>query len=151
MTAENMACPSLLRRCAIIVALLATPVAAQPFGDAIPSSFQGSYARSRTGCSDKKELAFLRVTANRLAYYEADEYLLLGVSYEGSPTNSSDIVPMFNGRFTVRQETNLLGETNLQLVLEKPNLLVRYSLKDNGEPDETHPDRWVRCPDGKRQ
>jgi hypothetical protein len=127
-----------------------TQSAAAPFGDPIPPAFRGTYARSVAGCSDKKELASLKVTEDHLAYYEADEYLLLGIAFEGS-IGISPSVPMFNGRFTVSQEANLLGEMNLSLVMEKPNVLVRYALKEDGEPDESHADRWVRCAAGKRQ
>ncbi|GAA3901170.1 hypothetical protein GCM10022276_19950 [Sphingomonas limnosediminicola] len=120
-----------------------------PYGDAIPKAFWGAYARSARGCADKNDLARLEVTADRLSYYEADEYLILGVAFEGSSDTLKDVVPMINGRFTARQETNILGELNLRLAMEKPNVLVRFIMKDNGEPDETQPDRWVRCPNGK--
>jgi hypothetical protein len=121
-----------------------------PYGDAIPKDFWGSYGRSAKGCTDKNDLARLDVTADHLAYYEADEYLILGVAFEGSSNTIKDVVPMINGRFTSRQETNILGEVNLRLAMEKPNVLVRFIMKDNGEPDETQPDRWVKCPHGKQ-
>jgi hypothetical protein len=57
---------------------------------------------------------------------------------------------MFNGRFTAREETNLLGEVNLRLEMEKPNVLVRYPLSDDGEPESAHADRWVRCAEEKQ-
>ena len=135
------------------IAGLLTLVAAaggMPYGDAIPKEFWGDYARSAAGCTNKDELAYLSVTADRLAYYEADEYLIVGKAFEGSSDTIKGIVPMMNGRFTARQETTMLGETNLRLAMEKPNILVRFSIKDDGEPDETHPDRWVRCPNGKK-
>lgn len=134
----------------LIAFAAASSPAAVPFRDLIPPAFRGLYARSAAACSDKQELAYLRVTEDRLAYYEADEFLLLGIAFEGSSKTSSDLVPMFNGRFTAREEANLLGEINLHLVMEKPTVLVRYGLKDDGEPDETHPDRWVRCAERKQ-
>lgn len=133
------------------VLVLAASGSALPYGDAIPKAFWGSYARSVAGCTDSKELARLDVTADHLAYYEADEYLVIGVAFDGSSDTIKELVPMINGRFTARQETNVLGELNLRLAMEKPNVLVRFIMKDNGEPDEAQPDRWVRCPNGKRK
>jgi hypothetical protein len=135
---------------ALLVTAPLQAAAGPPFRDAIPKAFWGTYARSAPACADSRELAYLKVTADQLAYYEADEFLLLGISFEGSMGSSRDVVPMLNGRFTARQETDLLGEVNLRLVLEKPNVLVRYRLGDDGQPDEAHPDRWIRCPEGKR-
>lgn len=116
-----------------------------PYRDPIPQVFWGRYARSAAACTDKAELAYLEVSAERLAYYEADEFLLLGIAFEGSPPDGHETVQMFNGRFTAREEANPLGELNLELALEKPGQLVRYPLKADGEPDTTHPDRWVLC------
>ena len=129
---------------------LASAAGGLPYGDAIPKEFWGSYARSARGCTDKNDLGRLDVTADRLAYYEADEYLIMGVAFQGSSDTIKEVVPMINGRFAARQETNILGEVNLRLAMEKPNILVRFIMKDNGEPDETQPDRWVRCPNGKQ-
>jgi hypothetical protein len=129
---------------AVLAGAFVTAAAGPPYRDPIPQAFWGSYARSATACSKEGELASLHVSEDRLAYYEADEFLLLGVALEGSAGNGL-AVPMFNGRFTTRQEANLLGEINLHLVMEKPTVLVRYPLKEDGEPDEAHPDRWFRC------
>lgn len=127
------------------LATFATHASSQPFRDPIPAASRGSYARNVKACGDPNEIASLTVTANRLAYYEADEFLILGIAFEGTPPGGRTSVPMFNGRFTARQEATPLGETNLQLAMVKPNELVRYPLKADGDPDETHPDRWFRC------
>jgi hypothetical protein len=135
-------------RSLILGALIAaTPAAGHPFRDQIPTAFQGIYGRTAASCSDPEEIAFLSVTADQLAYYESDEFLLLGISFEG-PAG-----PMFNGRFIAREETRIIGESNLQLVMETPDRLVRYQLADDaGEPAAGAPrDVWIRCPSGSLQ
>jgi len=127
--------------------MAATPVHGHPLKDPIPAPFHGLYGRSAASCSDPEEIAFLSVTADQLAYYESDEFLVLGIAFEGSKG------PMFNGRFIARQETHILGEGDLQLVLETPNRLVRYQLVDGtGEPaPNIQRDVWIRCPPSSLQ
>jgi hypothetical protein len=134
---------------ALLFALLFAPSATNvaPLRDPIPVAMRGIYGRTAASCNDPREIAFLKVTANRLAYYEADEFLLLGIAFEGtSPTGHAQ--PMLNGRFIARQETTIAGEGNLRLVLETPDRLVRYQLaQDEGEPAaDANRDVWIRCP-----
>lgn len=127
--------------------IAATPAAGHPFRDQIPAAFRGLYGRTAASCNDPDEIAFLSVTADQLAYYEADEFLLLGISFEG-PAG-----PMFNGRFIAREETRIIGEGDLQLVLETPDRLVRYRLTDGADEPAAGAQRdvWIRCPSGSLQ
>lgn len=40
---------------------------------------------------------------------------------------------------------------NVRMEMETPNLLIRYALKDGGEPDSEPANIWVRCPATKKQ
>lgn len=124
-----------------VAAIAATGAAAHPLRDPIPAAFQGLYGRSAASCNDPGEIAFLTVTADQLAFYEGDQYLLLGIAFEGS-------VPMFNGRFLTRGETQILGEGNLQLAMETPDRLVRRELADGADEPAADAERdvWIRCP-----
>jgi len=136
-----------MRNLVIGALIAATPAASHPFRDQIPAAFQGVYGRTAASCNDPDEIAFLSVTADQLSYYESDEFLLLGISFEG-PAG-----PMFNGRFIAREETRIIGEGNLQLVLETPDRLVRYQLADgaDGPAAGAQRDLWIRCPSGSFQ
>jgi len=110
--------------------------------DLIPPAFHGIYGRTAASCNDPDEIAFLAVSASQLSYYEADEYLMLGIAMEGSSG------PMLNGRFMSRMEGQIGGETNLQLILETPDRLVRLPLSENGDDPAPGAERdvWIRCP-----
>lgn len=126
----------------VAVLIAATPSSAHPAGDLIPLPFHGLYGRTAASCDDPDEIAFLYVGASELTYYEADEYLLLGIAMEGPDG------PVFNGRFISRMETQIGSEENLQLALESPDRLVRLPLgQDADEPaPQAQRDVWIRCP-----
>jgi hypothetical protein len=132
----------------VFAVILPLPATAHPFGDAIPKAFQGLYSRSDTSCRDPKELAFLKITEDALHYYEADEYLVMGISFEGSSSKNSGLVPMLKGRFLAREEISIVGDIDLELVMATPTKLIRYGLQKDGEIDEKHADVWIPCPAG---
>jgi hypothetical protein len=134
---------SLLASCGL---LMAAPIAAHPVGSLIPVEFHGLYARAPAACGDPNEIAFLRVSGDRLDYYEANEFLAMGIEFQGSTAKSLEAVPMFHGRFLVRSETQI-GDIDLRLVMETPRILARYALLENGEVNEAEADRWFRCPE----
>lgn len=86
------------------------------------------------------------MAADGIHYYEADDYLIIGVKFYGSSTKTGRSVPLFNGRFTGRSETQLLGEANARMEMETPNTLIRYVLRADGEPNPKPDNTWLRCP-----
>jgi hypothetical protein len=119
---------------------------AQALHDPIPEEFRGTFAPSLSHCRDPAGVEVIQVAADGVHYYEGDDYLLIGVNFSGSSTKSGRSVPLFNGRFTGRMETQLLGEVNARMEMENPNTLIRYALKADGEPNPTPVTTWVRCP-----
>lgn len=107
--------------------------------------FHGVFAPSRADCADAEGVNLISIDADGVHYYEGDDYLLIGVEFEGASTKSGKFVHLFNGRFTGRTETYLLGETNVRMEMETPTELVRFRIGDDGEPDRTHEDILFRC------
>jgi hypothetical protein len=114
--------------------------------DPIPIEFRGTYAPTINDCKNSNGVELIEVAANGVHYYEGDDYLLLGISFSGSSTKSGKFVPLFNGRFTGRMETQLLGEVNARMEMETPDTLIRYVLMEDGEPNPKAVNTWVRCP-----
>src|ERR1043166_77592 len=113
---------------ALLLGLTASAVGAEPFHDAIPKEFRGIFAPAQKDCRSKDGVEAITVDADGVHYYEGDDYLIIGVGFSGSSTRSGKMVPLFNGRFTGRTETRLLGEVNARMEMENPNLLIRYAL-----------------------
>lgn len=134
--------------CFLLTAILSTGAVGQPFGDSIPAAFRGTFAPSLKACGTPYGVDLIEVTANRVHYYEGDDYLLLGVAFEGESTSGKSMVPLFNGRFTGRMETQILGETTVRMEMDTPNMLVRYTFDADGNIDPKPADRLVRCPKG---
>lgn len=134
----------LLAICALAT-VTASAAAAPPFHDAIPMEFRGSYGATAAACGDRDGVNRIKVDADGVQYYEGNDYLILGVSFSGASAKTGKFIPLFNGRFTGRMETQLMGETNVRMELEAPDLLIRYVLDDDGEPKATATDSWVRC------
>lgn len=135
----------------IAAALLAiSPASGPPFHDAIPKDFWGTFASSLADCKAEYGVDLIYVSSDRIHYYEGDDYLLIGVAFGGASTKSGKQVPLFNGRFTGRSETQLLGEVNVRMEMETPNMLIRYVLKGDGEADPKPSNTWVRCPAEKK-
>lgn len=131
---------------ALAIACLATAARAQPFHNAIPAEFQGTFAPTLTDCRDPNGVELIQVAADGIHYYEGDDYLIIGVKFEGASTKSGKLIPLFNGRFTGRSETQLLGEVNARMEMETSETLFRYVLKSDGEVDAKAINAWVRCP-----
>jgi len=138
----------LLRQIALFAlpALTAGPALGLPFHDAIPREFLGTFGPNLAACKDKNGADLIEVLPDEVHYYEGDDYLLIGVAFGGASTKSGRMIPLFNGRFTGRTETRLLGEMNVRMEMETPNTLIRYVLKQDGEPETKPADTWVRCP-----
>ncbi len=119
---------------------------AQPFHDPIPIEFRGTFAPTLDACSDPDGVEQVEVAADDIHYYEGDDYLLIGVKFSGASTKSGEFVPLFNGRFTGRMETQLVGEVSARMEMETPNQLIRYALKEDGEVNTEPANVWFRCP-----
>ncbi len=130
----------------ILAALTPLSAQAQPLHGPIPEDFRGIYAPNLTHCRDNSSVEIIEVAADGVHYYEGDDYLLIGITFSGSSTKSGRFVPLFNGRFTGRMETQLMGEVNARLEMETPDTLIRYVLMEDGEPNPKAVNTWVRCP-----
>ncbi|WP_225009715.1 hypothetical protein [Novosphingobium percolationis] len=137
-----------MKKWIIALAITFTPVNsdAQPLHNPIPKEFHGVFATKISECKFPYEDRVISISSNGVHYYEGDDYLIMGIEFGGSSTKSGKLVPLFNGRFTGRNETKLLGEMNVRMEMETPNLLIRYALNDDGVPDPHPSDIWVRCP-----
>lgn len=119
--------------------------AAQPLRDAIPAEFIGTFAPTVAGCLNPDGVEIIEVAQDGIHYYEGDDYLLIGIAFSGLSTRSGNDIPLFNGRFTGRAETRLLGEVNMRMEMETPNLLIRYALDGDGDAVKPAANVWVRC------
>ncbi|WP_380784832.1 hypothetical protein [Sphingomonas sp. R86521] len=134
---------------ALAMASFPAIVDAAPLHDSIPKEFQGTFAPTAAGCRSSDGVEAIVVAADAIHYYEGDDYLLIGIQFGGSSTKSHNQVPLFNGRFTGRMETQLLGEVNARMEMETPDTLIRYAIKDDGEVDPAPVNTWIRCPGTK--
>lgn len=131
---------------AAAIACLSFPALAQPLHDPVPEGFRGKFAADLAECNDEDGVEVITVAADGIHYYEGDDYLLIGVKFFGPSTKSGKSVLLFNGRYTGRMETQLLGEVSARMELETPNMIVRYVLKRDGEVDPKPVNTWLRCP-----
>ncbi|MBX9897227.1 MAG: hypothetical protein K2Y17_04900 [Qipengyuania sp.] len=131
--------------CAVLAAITATSALAHPLHDAIPPEFRGTFAASSADCQNPHGVELIEVTADGIHYYEGDDYLLIGIKFQGSSTKSGNFIPLFNGRFTGRLESQLLGEVNARMEMETPDTLIRYAIAETGEPNPTPVNVWLRC------
>ena len=137
----------MIRWIIIASALIApSPSFSQPFHDQIPTTFQGTFAPSISECKAEYGVEVIEVKADGIHYYEGDDYLLIGVSFDGASTKSEEFIPLFNGRFTGRSETRILGEVTARMEMENPNTLIRYTMNSDGEANPKPVNIWVRCP-----
>lgn len=135
---------------AATVVLVPASLDAQPFHDPIPEEFRGTFAPTLADCRNEDRVDVIEVGGDGVHYYEGDDYLIIGVKFSGSSTKSGTFAPLFNGRFTGRMETQLLGEVNARMEMETPDTLIRYAIKDGGEVDPKPVNIWVRCPKAPR-
>ncbi|MFZ5744899.1 MAG: hypothetical protein ACOY7T_10550, partial [Pseudomonadota bacterium] len=80
-------------------------------------------------------------------HYEGNDYLLIGVAFLGATTKPGGSGDLFNGRFTSRSETMLLGESNIRMEIDESNknVMYRYPIGEDGEPIAARQVRSVRC------
>lgn len=139
-----------LRALIFLVAAFGTVTSAEakPFRDAIPAVFHGTFASSKSGCTDPEGVDQFTIDSESVSYYEGNDFLLLGIEFQGALTKGRGSGQLFNGRFTSRSETTLLGEHNIRFEIDDgdPNTLHRYALDDQGEPIAAREVKSVRCP-----
>lgn len=132
---------------AAVLLLSSGIVQAKPFHDEIPEVFRGTWATTSSGCSDPNGVEQFVIDGDSVNYYEGNDYLLLGVKYWGEMTKGGGSGSLFNGRFTGRTETALLGESSVRMEIDDRNksVLHRYPIGDDGEPIASREVRSVRC------
>lgn len=129
--------------------LVALPSAADAtaFHDQIPEKFRGTWASTVADCRDPDGVNQVFVDADSVNYYEGNDYLLLGIAFGGAMTRRGGSGDLFNGRFTGRAETNLLGESSIRMEIDDrdPNTMYRYPIGVDGEPIAAREAKDVRC------
>lgn len=116
--------------------------------DEISQVFRGTWAPTLKDCADPDGVNVFVIDGESVNYYEANDYLLLGIEFGGAMTKGDGSGALFNGRFTSRMETKLIGESNIRFEIddENKNVLYRYPIGDDGEPIVTREVKDVRCP-----
>ncbi len=119
------------------------------FHDDIPSVFHGTWVPDLAACRDADGVEKLSIDGESVNYYEGNDYLMLGIELGGSMTKrgGSGSGSLFNGRFTSRMETNILGEHNIRMEVDdsNKNVLYRYPIGEDGRPIASREVRSVRC------
>ncbi|MXO48094.1 hypothetical protein GRI69_07480 [Erythrobacter vulgaris] len=130
----------------LIISLSNTSVAAKPFHNEIPSVFHGNWGSAAEDCADEYGVNTFFIDAESVNYYESNDYLLIGVEFMGVMTGGGS-GSLFNGRFTSRMETFLLGESDIRFEIDddNKNILYRYPIGEDGEPIVSRQVRSVRC------
>lgn len=120
---------------------------AKPLHDEIPPIFQGTWAPTLEDCADLEGVNRYVVDGESVNYYEANDYLLIGIKFSGTTTGSDGSGTLFNGRFTSRSEAFLLGENNIRMEIDDRdhNVMYLYPIGDDGEPMSENEVRGVRC------
>lgn len=127
--------------------LLVSSAQAKPFHDEIPQVFRGTWGSSLADCRDADGVNQFTIDGESVNYYEANDYLLIGVAFVGAMTKPGGSGDLFNGRFTSRSETMLLGESNIRMEIDESNkdVMYRYPIGEDGEPIVGRQVRSVRC------
>jgi len=127
--------------------LLVNSAQAKPFHDEIPQVFRGTWASELADCKDPDGVNQFTVDGESVNYYEGNDYLLIGIAFLGATTRPGGSGDLFNGRFTSRSESQLLGENNIRMEIDDrdKNVMYRYPIGDDGEPDAARQVRNVRC------
>jgi hypothetical protein len=105
-------------------------------------------AATAKDCADPDGVNNFVVDGESIKYYEGNDYLLLGIEFSGAMTKGSGSGSLFNGRFTSRSETILVGESNIRLEIDDSNqsVLYRYPIGEDGEPIASREVKDIRCP-----
>lgn len=119
----------------------------KPFHDEISLVFRGTWAPTLTDCHDPEGVNQVFIDGSSVNYYEGNDYLLIGVEFGGTLTKRGGSGNLFNGRFTSRAESNLLGENNIRMEIDDrdKNVIYRYPIGDDGEPIAAREVKDVRC------
>ena len=138
-------------RTALIAALLCisggSGVQAKVFHNEISQVFRGTWAPNLTDCRDPDGVRQVFIDGESVNYYEGNDYLLIGVEFFGAKTKRGGSGSLFNGRFTSRSESSLLGENNIRMEIDEndKNVMYRYPIGDDGEPIAAREVKDVRC------
>lgn len=132
----------------MLVLASAVPVSARPFHDEISQVFRGTWAPSLAVCRDAEGVEQFVIDGESVNYYEGNDYLMIGLKFSGAMTKRGGSGALFNGRFTSRMESRLVGESNIRMEIDDRNkdVLYRYPIGDDGEPIAAREVRDVRCP-----
>lgn len=136
---------------AVIIAslcfLVGSEAQAKPFHDEISQVFRGTWAPNLAGCRDPDGVNQLFIDGESVNYYEANDYLLIGVEFLGAMTKREGSGSLFNGRFTSRSESNISGEHNIRMEIDDrdKNVVYRYPIGDDGESIAAREVKSVRC------
>lgn len=133
----------------LLSALTGSVVQAKVFHDEIPQLFHGTWAPTPSACRDPDGVDQVFIESESVNYYEGNDYLLLGIEFGGAMTKRGGSGSLFNGRFTSRTETNILGEHNIRMEIDDSdkNVLYRYPIGDDGEPISSREVKDIRCLD----
>ena len=138
-------------RAVLTLALLCTlglsTAQAKPFHDEISQIFRGTWAPTLADCDDPERVNQVVIDGGSVNYYEGNDYLLIGVEFYGAMTKGSGSGSLFNGRFTSRSETNLLGEHNIRMEIDDrdKDVMHRYPIGDDVTPIAAREVRDIRC------
>lgn len=133
----------------LLVTSISSGVAhAKVFHDEISQIFRGTWAPTLKACADPDGVNAFVIDGESVNYYEGNDYLLLGIEFGGAMTKGNGSGSLFNGRFTSRLETNLVGESNIRLEIDDgdKNVLYRYPIGEDGEPIASREVKDIRCP-----
>lgn len=134
----------------IVVSLCIPCLAAaqsKPYHNEISQIFRGTWAPNIADCRDAEGINKVYIDGGSVNYYEGNDYLIIGIEFGGAMTKRDGSGSLFNGRFTGRTETNLLGESNIRMEIDDANkdVMYRYPIGDDGEPNPAREVKDVRC------
>lgn len=120
---------------------------ARPFHDEISKAFRGTWAPTLKECQDPEGVNKVFVDSESVNYYEGNDYLLIGIEFFGPTTKPEGSGILFNGRFTSRSESIIIGENNIRMEIDDrdKNVMYRYPIGDDDEPIANREVKDVRC------
>ena len=125
----------------------ATSALARPFDNEISTVFRGTWAPTFAACRDPEGVEQFVIDGESVNYYEGNDYLLVGIEFFGSMTRRGGSGNLFNGRFTSRLESKLVGENNIRFEINEAdkNVIFRYPIGEDGEPIGLREVKDIRC------